>query len=294
MQRSAPLSDQQKIADASAALTDEDLADLFENAPCGYISAEPSGRISKVNATFATWTGFPSTALMGRRFQDLLNIAGRIYYETHFAPLLRMQGFFNEVALDIVCADGRTLPTLVNAVEKRNAQSKPLVIRITIFNATDRRRFERELLDARGKADVANKELAELNATLERKIAEAVATHAQTEAALHQAQKVEALGHLTGGIAHDFNNMLAVVISGINLAERHLARGEDGGKYLKGALEGAQRAASLTNRLLAFSRQLPLAPEVADINRLVSSMSEILQRTLGEATIVETDRKSVV
>jgi CheY-like chemotaxis protein len=72
------------------------------------------------------------------------------------------------------------------------------------------------------------------------------------------------------------------------LAERQLARGEDGGKFLKGALEGAQRAAALTNRLLAFSRQLPLKPEVADINRLVGSMSEILQRTLGETTLVET------
>jgi signal transduction histidine kinase/CheY-like chemotaxis protein len=217
-----------------------------------------------------------------------LNIAGRIYYETHFAPLLRMQGFFNEVALDVVCAAGQTLPTLVNAVEKRDAQGKPLFIRITIFNATDRRRFERELLDARAKADAANNELATANAGLEAKIAEAVAAQAKSEAALHQAQKVEALGHLTGGIAHDFNNMLAVIIAGINLAEKQLARGEDAGKFLKAALEGAHRAASLTNRLLAFSRQLPLKPEVADINGLVASMSEILQRTLGETTLIET------
>ncbi len=105
---------------------------------------------------------------------------------------------------------------------------------------------------------------------------------------LHQAQKVEALGHLTGGVAHDFNNMLAVIISGINLAERQQARGQDGKKFLQAALEGAQRAASLTSRLLAFSRQLPLEPEVVDINRLVASMSEILQRTLGEMTQVET------
>jgi PAS domain S-box-containing protein len=282
------LSDEQEKADSIAAPTYEELEDLFENAPCGYLSADPSGRIFKTNATFSTWTGFSTHDLVGRRFQDFLNIAGRIYFETHFAPLLRMQGFFNEVALDIVCADGRVLPTLVNAVEKRDALGKPLFVRITIFNATDRRRFERELLDARAKTHAANIELEEFNATLEAKIANAVASQAEAEAALHQAQKVEALGQLTGGIAHDFNNMLAVVISGINLAERQLARGEDGSKFLKGALEGAQRAASLTNRLLAFSRQLPLKPEVADINRLVGSMSEILQRTLGESTLVET------
>jgi PAS domain S-box-containing protein len=282
------LSDDREKADLSAAWHDDDLEDLFENAPCGYLSADPSGRIFKVNATFTAWTGFSAETLVGRRFQELLNIAGRIYYETHFAPLLRMQGFFNEVALDFVCADGQALPTLVNAVGKHDAQGKPLFIRITIFNAKDRRRFERELLEARAKADAANSELEAVNAGLEAKIANALASQAKTEAALRQAQKVEALGQLTGGIAHDFNNMLAVIIAGINLAQKKLARGEDGDKFLKGALEGAQRAASLTNRLLAFSRQLPLKPEVSDINGLVGSMSEILQRTLGETTSVET------
>ena len=101
-------------ADPSA-VPDEDLQDLFENAPCGYISADPSGRIFKANATLSAWMGIGAERLVGRKFQELLNIAGRIYYETHFAPLLRMQGFFNEVALDIVCADGRT----ANACECR-------------------------------------------------------------------------------------------------------------------------------------------------------------------------------
>ena len=103
------MSDDREKADLSAAWHDDDLEDLFENAPCGYLSADPSGRIFKVNATFTAWTGFSAETLVGRRFQELLNIAGRIYYETHFAPLLRMQGFFNEVALDFVCADGQAL-----------------------------------------------------------------------------------------------------------------------------------------------------------------------------------------
>ena len=260
---------------------------MFENAPCGYLSSDTSGRVFKVNATFTSWTGFSADHLIGRRFQELLNIAGRIYYETHFAPLLRMQGYFNEVALDIVCANGRTLPTLVNAVEKRDGDGKALFVRVTIFNATDRRRFEAELLDAKAKADAASRELLELNTSLEAKVTGEISSRRQAEAALHQAQKMEALGHLTGGIAHDFNNMLAVVISGITLAERHLARGQDGRTFLKAALDGAHRAASLTNRLLAFSRQLPLKPEVIDVNRLVTAMSDIMQRTLGEATPVE-------
>ena len=72
----------------------EDLEDLYENAPCGYLSINPDGRIVKANATFSTWLGWPTDQLVGRRFSELLNIAGRIFYETHFAPLLRMQGFF--------------------------------------------------------------------------------------------------------------------------------------------------------------------------------------------------------
>jgi PAS domain S-box-containing protein len=107
--------------------------------------------------------------------------------------------------------------------------------------------------------------------------------------ALRQAQKMEAVGQLTGGIAHDFNNMLAVVIGGLNLAQRKLAKGEtDIARFIEGAVEGAQRAAELTRRLLAFSRQQPLAPKRISLNRLVGDMSELLTRTLGETIQVET------
>ena len=76
-------------------------------------------------------------------------MAGRIYYETHFAPLLRMQGFFNEFALDMVTADGEPVQMIANALEGRDAAGKPLFIRLALLKATDRRRYEHELLDAR-------------------------------------------------------------------------------------------------------------------------------------------------
>ena len=110
----------------------------------------------------------------------------------------------------------------------------------------------------------------------------------KAEELLRQAQKMEAVGQLTGGIAHDFNNMLAVIIGGLNLIERRLAKGEDTKKFIDAAMEAAKRAATLTQRLLAFSRQLPLAPEPIDANRMVSDMSEMLKRTIGEATPLET------
>ena len=85
----------------------EDFEDLYENAPCGYLSLKPDGRIAKVNATFSRWMGWAPGELIGKRFSELLNMAGRIFYETHFAPLIRMQGFFNEVALDLVTQAGQ-------------------------------------------------------------------------------------------------------------------------------------------------------------------------------------------
>jgi PAS domain S-box-containing protein len=112
---------------------------------------------------------------------------------------------------------------------------------------------------------------------------------ALTEAQLRQAQKMEAVGQLTGGIAHDFNNMLAVVIGSLGLVTRRLAKGDtDVSRLAESALESATRAASLTHRLLAFSRQQPLNPEAIAANRLVSGMSELLARTLGETIRVET------
>ena len=81
----------------------------IENAPCGYLSMQADGRIIKSNKTLSTWIGVPAEQLIGKRLRDLLNTAGRIFYETHFAPLLRMQGYFNEVALDLVTSEGTPL-----------------------------------------------------------------------------------------------------------------------------------------------------------------------------------------
>ncbi|WP_374939259.1 PAS domain-containing sensor histidine kinase [Mesorhizobium sp. NBSH29] len=240
----------------------EDLADLFETAPCGYISAEPNGKILRANDTLCAWLGRKPDDIVGRPFHDLLTIAGKIYFETHFAPLLRMQGFFNEVALDMVRADGTRLASLVNAVERRDGSGNLRFLRITVFNATDRRRYEQELLAARAEMKRINGELRQLNTTLEQRVAEEVAERMRAEATLRQAHKMEAVGQLTGGIAHDFNNMLAVVISGLNLIQRRLAKGETNvGALIDAAMEGANKAATLTHRLLAFSRQQPLSPE---------------------------------
>jgi PAS domain S-box-containing protein len=106
----------------------------------------------------------------------------------------------------------------------------------------------------------------------------------QTEEALRQSQKMEAIGQLTGGIAHDFNNLLTGIIGAIEIVKRRLATGrhEDIDKFMAAAVTSANRAAGLTHRLLAFARRQPLDPRPLDVNKLVESIDDLLRRSLGE------------
>jgi sigma-B regulation protein RsbU (phosphoserine phosphatase) len=133
-------------------LLTESAEDLFENAPCGYLSTTLDGTLLKVNRTFESWTGLERADLVGKkRFSELLSGGGRIYHETHYAPLLRMQGQVREIALEIVRADGSRLPVLVNSTLVDDPDGEPRLIRTTVFDASDRRRYEEELLRAQRK-----------------------------------------------------------------------------------------------------------------------------------------------
>jgi sigma-B regulation protein RsbU (phosphoserine phosphatase) len=137
-----------------AALLDDDAEQLYERAPCGYLTTAPDGIVVKTNATFLSLTGYTSDELVGRRtFAELLTAGGRIYHETHYDPTLRMQGTVREVAFEIVRADGVRLPVLVNAVLERRPDGAARLIRIAVFDATHRREYERELLRAKERAE---------------------------------------------------------------------------------------------------------------------------------------------
>ena len=128
-------------------------------------------------------------------------------------------------------------------------------------------------------------EIAASNDALRQEIAAKEAAEAQ----IRQMQKLESIGQLTGGIAHDFNNMLSIVIGSLDLAVRRLHDPEGRVlRYIDNAIDGAKRAAALTARLLAFSRQQALAPEPIDANLFVGNISELLRRTLGESIQIET------
>ncbi|MDP1025774.1 ATP-binding protein [Sphingomonas sp. KR1UV-12] len=137
---------------------------------------------------------------------------------------------------------------------------------------------------ARADADAA-RERAQALATA---VAEATAELQAREATLRQVQKMEAVGQLTGGIAHDFNNMLAVVLGGLELARRQVMQDPVAAqRHLDNATEGANRAAALTRRLLAFSREETLKPEPIAAGELITDMSELLDRTLGDGIVLE-------
>ena len=131
---------------------------LYEHAPCGLLVTGPEGTIRRVNATFCSWTGYEPEALVGqRKLQDLLNMGGRIFHQTHWTPLLQMQGSVVEVKLDIIHRDGHAIPMVMNAT--RRSSGEHLHHEIALFIVQDRHKYEYELLVARKRAEeLAEKE----------------------------------------------------------------------------------------------------------------------------------------
>jgi sigma-B regulation protein RsbU (phosphoserine phosphatase) len=247
-----------------------DLEDLFEHAPCGYLSTDKDGRISRANTTLARWLEVDAGSLVGRRFSDLLTIGGRIYYETHLAPLLRMQGSFDEIAVDLVGPGGR-VPVLVNAVERRNADGSPLFVRVSIFKATGRRSYERNLLEAKENAERA--------------------IRAEREARELREQFIAVLGH-------DLRNPLASLAGGVRMLGKE-PLGERATKVLKLMDGSIVRAGTLIENVLDFARsrlgtgiglvidaQRPLEPTIQQVVDELQSIAEDRQ-IIAEITILE-------
>ena len=141
-------------------------------------------------------------------------------------------------------------------------------------------------VEERRRAELA---LQALNDTLEQRVAAAVGERNAIEAALHQSQKMEAVGQLTGGLAHDFNNLLTGITGSLELIQSRVAQGRvrELDRYVGAAQGAAKRAAALTHRLLAFSRRQTLDPKLTDVNRLVRDMEELIQRTIGPEIVMQ-------
>lgn len=258
------MSDQEGIQPIQPALLEESAEDLYENAPCGYLSALPGGTIIKVNQTFLTWTGYRREDLVGRkRFHELLTAGGRIFHETHYAPLLQMQGTVREIALEMVCADGRRLPVLINSVLRKDNGGSPLLIRTTVFNATDRKEYERELLRERQRAEQAAKAKSDFLAMISHEIRTPL--------------------NAINGVAHLFKK------TELSPQQRKLAR------ILESSSESLLQ---LVNQILDFGRieggKMSLEERPVDLRQLVEELAERFQLTAQErglALLVHVDKR---
>ncbi|MEV7296644.1 SpoIIE family protein phosphatase [Streptomyces microflavus] len=139
-------------------LLEDSAEELYEQAPCGYLSTLMDGTIAKINTTLLDWIGLERSRVVGRmRFTDLLTVGGKLYHETHFAPLLQMKGEVSGIALDIKGAAGR-MPVLVTSKVKTSEDGEPLLVRTTVFDARERRAYEMELLRGRQVAEEARRQ----------------------------------------------------------------------------------------------------------------------------------------
>ncbi len=194
------------------------------------------------------------------------------------------QGRIKEVIAKMTAEENRLLAerrhtvTRISATLQLLAYGTLFMVMGTAIFALARARRQRDELR------IAQDELSAANAHLNTEIAE----RTKVEEQLRQVQKMEAIGQLSGGIAHDFNNMLAVIIGALNVMQRRLDRGDTNiGEFMKAAIDGAMRGGALTQRLLAFARKQVLEPRPLDLNKLVSGMSDLLRRTLGETVLTE-------
>ena len=203
----------------------ENFEDFFESALCGFITADAKGIIVRANKKVAGWIGFNTNELKGKRFSDLLAVGGKIYYETHLWPLLRMQGFFDEVVLELSGTAGQRLRVMVNAFETRDINDQPCFIRFTILKASDRLQYEQNLQEAK---KIAEKELI-----------------IQRETVILREQLIAVLGH-------DLRNPLSAITMAIEILTLSLGKRE--ANIIAILKKSTLRMSELVSNIMDFAR----------------------------------------
>ncbi|QXG36616.1 PAS domain-containing sensor histidine kinase [Pseudomonas viridiflava] len=187
---------------------------LYEHAPCGLLITQPDGTIERVNQTFCLWLGLEREAVLGRRFQDLLNMAGRVFLQTHWAPLLQTQGSIAEVKVEMTHADGRSIPLMLNAV--RREYPGGVLHELAVFLAEERNKYERELLAARKMAEELLQHQMSVQSELTSARNRLRLAHAEAEIRAIFAEQ------MVGIVSHDLRNPLAAIKMAAGLLERSL------------------------------------------------------------------------
>jgi PAS domain S-box-containing protein len=230
----------------------------------------------------------PSAAQFGYAPNELVGHDAGLLFET--------QGAWRQIWGKVVAGDKADRPVEVVVRRKdgtisffevsasRWQSDSRIFVTAILRNTNERREAEMALRSSEGVARASAEALANLNATLEQRVAERTAELMHAEEALRQSHKMEAIGQLTGGIAHDFNNLLQGIIGALHMVQKRVASGrvDEIDRFLQGALRSANRASALTHRLLAFARRQPVDPRPLRSNQLIGSIEELLRRSIGE------------
>ncbi len=240
---------------------------LIEQMQEGAVILSGDGSVLYCNRRLAEMAGLPQERVIGQRLQPLIVDGDRTLFQFLLdeARQARARG---EITLRR--ANGEAIPVYLS-LSRLEEEGGAVLLSGVLTDLTQQK--------------VHLRELAEGNSRLVAEIEE----RERVEGALRQAQKMEAVGQLTGGLAHDFNNLLAGISGSLELIQARLNQGrfEDLNRYIQAASQSTSRAAALTHRLLAFSRRQTLDPKTVDCNRLVSSMEDLIRRTIGPSTQLE-------
>lgn len=254
MRRSAPLSDR-------TSQTQRPVGD-YDDVPCGVLTLLPDGSIAALNERMAAWLGWTKAEVVGKRLHSILSVPARIFFETNISPLLRMQGFVDEIAMDFVGSDGAKVQTLVNGAERRDETGAHTLTHLAVFKATERRRYERALVETR--------EATERAALAER------------EASQLREQFIAVLGH-------DLRNPLASISSGVRLLTERETVSPRGRRILSLMLGSVMRASELVDNVMDFARGR-LGGGITLRRDALEPLAPVLEQIVAEIVSIAPDR----
>ncbi|WP_122572759.1 PAS domain-containing sensor histidine kinase [Pseudomonas viridiflava] len=255
---------------------------LYEHAPCGLLITQPDGTIERVNQTFCLWLGLEREAVLGRRFQDLLNMAGRVFLQTHWAPLLQTQGSIAEVKVEMIHADGRSIPLMLNAV--RREYPTGVLHELAVFLAEERNKYERELLAARKMAEELLQHQMSVQSELTSARNRLRLAHAEAEIRAIFAEQ------MVGIVSHDLRNPLAAIKMAAGLLERSLLEPRQQ-RFLGQIHHSTDRAERMIVDLLDFTQArvgqgINLSMQSIDLHATVARGVEELRLTFTANALI--------
>jgi len=248
--------------------------ELFDGAPCGLVVTDEDGTILRSNRIFSIWMGISQEALGQLRFQDLLTMGGKIFHQTHWAPLMRMQGSVAEVKLDLKNASEQTVTLLLNGVRREHAEG--VYYELALFGMTDRDKYEREIVEARQRAEQLLWEKTSAEAALQQAKVELDLAYEKSQQRAFFAEQMVAIA------SHDLKNPLTA----IKMATDLLARGERSSRDTE-LLGHIRQSSERAQRMIADLLDLALARvgRGIGITRRAVDLHQVIERSVNELRV---------